>query len=94
MIENGLEDEARSLYPLRSLNALGTVGYKEFFEFFDGKVTLEKAIELIKRDTRRFAKRQLTWWSKDKNIKWFNASHDIEIIDFIGQFLNNPEKTS
>jgi tRNA dimethylallyltransferase len=87
MISQGLEDEAQGLYDLRDLNALNTVGYKELFDYFDNKITREKAIDLIKRDTRRFAKRQLTWWAKDKNIKWFHADHKAEIIDFISQTL-------
>ena len=56
----------------RNLNALNSVGYREFFDFFDGKISREKAIELIKRNSRRYAKRQITWWSKDKDIKWFH----------------------
>jgi tRNA dimethylallyltransferase len=87
MISHGLEDEARGLYDLRDLNALNTVGYKEFFDYFANKITREKAIDLIKRDTRRFAKRQLTWWAKDKGIKWFHADHKPEIIDYISQIL-------
>jgi tRNA dimethylallyltransferase len=87
MISQGLENEARGLYDLRNLNALNTVGYKEFFDYFDNKITREKAVDLIKRDTRRFAKRQLTWWAKDKDINWFHADGKDEIIDFIGQIL-------
>jgi tRNA dimethylallyltransferase len=77
MIQAGLEDEARQLYHYRQLNALNSVGYKEFFDFFDGKISRDKAIELIKRNSRRYAKRQITWWSKDKEISWFNAE-DVE----------------
>jgi tRNA dimethylallyltransferase len=83
MIEEGLEQEARSLYELRDLNALNTVGYKEFFEYFAGKVSYEKAVELIKRDTRRYAKRQMTWWAKDREIPWFHPEKKEEIIRFI-----------
>jgi tRNA dimethylallyltransferase len=83
MIEEGLEKEARGLYELRHLNALNTVGYKELFEYFDGKITFEKAVELIKRDTRRYAKRQMTWWAKDKEITWFHPDQSEEIIKFI-----------
>ena len=72
MISMGLEDEARQLYDFRNLNALNSVGYKEFFDVFDGKISREKAIELIKRNSRRYAKRQMTWWGKDKDIKWFH----------------------
>ena len=83
MIANGLEDEARSLFYLRELNPLKSVGYREFFDFFEGKISREKAIELIKRNSRRYAKRQMTWWSRDKDIVWFNPEHVQEIIDFI-----------
>jgi len=83
MIKNGLETEAEGLYNLRNLNALNSVGYKEFFDFFDGKITREKAVELIKRNTRRYAKRQMTWWGKDKEIEWFNADAQEEIIKYI-----------
>ena len=70
MIAQGLVDEARALLPYRHLNALHTVGYSELFDHFDGKNDLNTAIELIKQNTRRFAKRQLTWFRKDKNIHW------------------------
>jgi tRNA dimethylallyltransferase len=72
MMESGLEEEARNVYPQRTLNALQTVGYKELFDHFDGKTTKEKAIELIRQHTRNFAKRQMTWWRKDAEIRWFN----------------------
>lgn len=74
MVENGLVDEARSLLPYRHLNALNTVGYSELFDYFDGKNDLDTAIALIKQNTRRFAKRQLTWFRKDKDIKWMDAA--------------------
>jgi tRNA dimethylallyltransferase len=83
MIRNGLEDEARSLFEFRDLNALNSVGYREFFDFFEEGITREKAIELIKRNTRRYAKRQITWWGKDKDIRWFQAEASGEIIKFI-----------
>jgi tRNA dimethylallyltransferase len=88
MITEGLEEEARSLFHLKNLNALNTVGYKEFFDYFEGKITREKAIELIKRNTRRYAKRQLTWWAKDKTITWFNPFDKEKIFAFIEQKLN------
>lgn len=74
MIENGLVEEARKLQPYKNLNALQTVGYSEIFDYFDGKISLEKAVELIKKNTRQYAKRQMTWFKKDKEIKWFNSS--------------------
>jgi tRNA dimethylallyltransferase len=83
MIETGLENEARDLYHLRNLNALNCVGYREFFDFFDGKISKDKAIELIKRNSRRYAKRQMTWWSKDKDIRWFQPEQLKEIIGYI-----------
>jgi tRNA dimethylallyltransferase len=85
MIKAGLEDEARDLYHLRNLNALNCVGYREFFDFFDGKISKDKAIELIKRNSRRYAKRQMTWWSKDKNIRWFQPEQMKEIINYIDE---------
>jgi tRNA dimethylallyltransferase len=83
MLEAGLENEALSLYEFRNLNALNTVGYKELFDYFDGKISREKAVELIKRDSRRYAKRQLTWWARDEQIKWFHPEMMDEIYDFI-----------
>lgn len=74
MVEQGLIEEVRSLLPYRHLNALNTVGYSEVFDYFDGKTDLETTIGLIKQNTRRFAKRQLTWFRKDKDIKWMDAS--------------------
>ncbi len=79
MIENGLVEEARSLLPYRSLNALQTVGYKELFDHFDGKISFEKAVEEIKKNTRHYAKRQMTWFKKDESIKWHNPSDKITV---------------
>jgi tRNA dimethylallyltransferase len=70
MMDAGLEEEARSLIPFKHLQALNTVGYKELFDFFDGKCSREEAIEMIQQHTRNFAKRQLTWWRRDKDIRW------------------------
>ena len=83
MIDKGLEEEARELFGLRDLGPLKCVGYTEFFDFFEGKITREKAIELIKRNSRRYAKRQLTWWSRDKEIEWFDPEQPEEIIRHI-----------
>ena len=83
MVINGLVAEAKTLFNLRGLNALNSVGYNEFFDFFEGKIPKEKAVELIKRNTRRFAKRQMTWWGKDKSIRWFNPENTEEIIGYI-----------
>jgi tRNA dimethylallyltransferase len=83
MIEEGLVSEAKSLYPLRHHNALKTVGYREIFDYIDGKISLEKAIELIKRNSRHYAKRQLTWWAKDNEIEWFSPNEIEEILAYI-----------
>lgn len=83
MVAEGLEAEARRLYPHRELNALQTVGYREFFDCFDGRVTRDEAVELIKRNTRRYAKRQLTWFRRDPEIRWFSPTDDEEMIRYI-----------
>lgn len=83
MIAEGLEDEARRLYPFRELNALQTVGYKEFFDYFDGRTGYNEAVELIKRNSRRYAKRQLTWFRKDREIKWFAPTDVDAMINYI-----------
>ncbi|MBK9390794.1 MAG: tRNA (adenosine(37)-N6)-dimethylallyltransferase MiaA [Bacteroidetes bacterium] len=82
MLSEGLEEEARRLYGYKNLNALNTVGYREFFDYFDGRISKEKAIELIKRNSRRYAKRQITWWAKDKEINWFHFGEMDKIIRF------------
>ncbi len=71
MMEAGLLDEVKVLLPYKDLNALQTVGYKELFGFLDGKISLSDAVERIKISTRQYAKRQLTWFKKDKEINWF-----------------------
>ncbi len=84
MLENGLLDEVKALLPYKHLNALNTVGYKELFDYFEGNSTLDFATSEIKKNTRRFAKRQLTWFRKDESIKWFDYKSGIEeIIRFI-----------
>ncbi|XRE44684.1 tRNA dimethylallyltransferase [Tenacibaculum discolor] len=80
MIEKGLIEEAKKLYPHKSLNALQTVGYRELFEYFEGNFTKEFAIEEIKKNSRRFAKRQGTWFRKDSNILWFDFQEDVQNI--------------
>jgi tRNA dimethylallyltransferase len=77
MLQHGLVDEARALLPYRHLNALNTVGYSELFDFFDGKTDLSAAVALIKQNTRRFAKRQLTWFRRDDDIRWVEANNLI-----------------
>ena len=86
MIEQGLVDEVRSLIPYRHLNALNTVGYSELFDYFAGKTDIDTAINLIKQNTRRFAKRQLTWFRKDKDIQWMEAN-DPGLLDKIAKTI-------
>ncbi|WP_075342307.1 tRNA (adenosine(37)-N6)-dimethylallyltransferase MiaA [Tenacibaculum agarivorans] len=80
MMKNGLLEEAKSLYPYKHLNALQTVGYRELFEYFDGNCDLDFAISEIKKNSRRFAKRQLTWFRRDPETIWFNFKDDKKII--------------
>jgi tRNA dimethylallyltransferase len=84
MIANGMVEEARKMYPMRELNALNTVGYKELFEHFDGTTTLEEAIYKIQSNTRRYARKQLTWFKRDETIQWFSLDKDAieSIIDY------------
>ena len=84
MIEEGLLKEAKNLYPNKNLNALQTVGYRELFQFFDDEISLKFAIEEIKKNTRRFSKRQLTWFKKTENLTWFDFKVSIDkVIDHI-----------
>jgi tRNA dimethylallyltransferase len=84
MLNEGLLAEAQALYPNKHLNALQTVGYRELFDYFDGKTTLEFAIEQIKMNTRRFAKRQITWFKRTENVSWFDYVNDRnEIIKLV-----------
>lgn len=85
MIEQGLEQEARAVSHLRHLNSLQTVGYREMFDYFDGKISREEAIELIKRNSRRYAKRQLTWFRRDTQIEWFDPSEREKIVEYLNQ---------
>jgi len=89
MIDHGLFDEARQLYPFKKLNALQTVGYKEIFEHFDGLYDLDEAIRLLKRNSRRYAKRQLTWFKKDPDVHWFQPNDYDRIFDTIKKFTSN-----
>lgn len=83
MMQQGLLQEAEALYPLRDLNALNTVGYKEMFEYINGHWPLDEAVERIKGNTRRYARKQLTWYKKDQQIRWFHPNQKKEIIDYI-----------
>lgn len=83
MVVEGLIGEAKRFYKDRHLNSLNTVGYKELFDFFDGNITQERAIELIKRNSRHYAKRQISWFGRDKDIVWFHPENKEKIIQFI-----------
>ena len=90
MMAEGLEAEAKTFYPLRHLNALNTVGYKELFSYFDGELTLPEAVDLIKRNSRRYAKRQLTWFRRDNSYNWFQPNQQEEIIQFVQENTSAP----
>ena len=87
MIADGLVEEAKSVYPKRNLNSLNTVGYKEMFEYFDGKITLREAVEQIKISTRQYAKRQMTWLRRSNDYKWFT----IDEIDKMLEYINDQQ---
>ncbi|MGM0391092.1 MAG: tRNA (adenosine(37)-N6)-dimethylallyltransferase MiaA [Bacteroidota bacterium] len=94
MMAGGLLEEVKNLYPKRELNALNTVGYKELFAYLEGRYSLEEAVAEIKKNTRRFAKRQLTWFRKDKNIHWFDyKTPSEEIIAFVKTEVSGIENT-
>lgn len=82
MLKEGLEAEARELWPMRHLNALNTVGYKEFFDYFEGKIEYEEAVRLIKRNSRRYARKQLSWFRRDTDIHWFCPEDKADILCF------------
>jgi tRNA dimethylallyltransferase len=88
MIANGLLEEVESLTPFKRYNALNTVGYSEIFDYFDGKLSLEEAIAAIKQNTRRFAKRQLTWFRRDVEINWFEPDQGPEVIKFVANKID------
>ena len=93
MIDNGLIEEAKTLYAHKELNALQTVGYRELFSFFDGNFTKEFAISEIKKNSRRFAKRQLTWFKRDKNILWFDYLTDkLTIVSQVSEKINKLKR--
>lgn len=83
MMQQGLLDEAREYYPFRHLNTLNTVGYKELYEYMDGKWDLEFAVNMIKQDSRRYAKRQISWFMRDQEISWFHPDDKKSVFDFL-----------
>lgn len=87
MMQIGLLDEVTALLPYRNYNALQTVGYKELFNYLDENITLNEAVEEIKKNTRQYAKRQVTWFKKDKNITWFDPSDHSSIKGFVDERL-------
>lgn len=91
MMADGLLDEARRVYPLRHMNALNTVGFKELFAYLDGVWTLQEAVERIKGNTRRYMRKQLTWFKRDDLIAWFHPQQEDEIISFIQQQLDSQQ---
>lgn len=88
MISDGLVEEARSVYHKRNLNSLNTVGYKEMFQYFDGDISLNEAIELIKISTRQYAKRQMTWLRKNNDYRWFSIDEIPKMIEYIQSVIN------
>lgn len=89
MMKNGLEEEVRKLINFRKNNALNTVGYKELFNYFDGKTSLNEAIDALKQNTRNFAKRQLTWFNKDTSTKWFEPNKFDDCVHYINEQISN-----
>lgn len=83
MMQMGLEQEARAVYYLRRLNSLQTVGYREMFDYFDGTISRDEAVELIKRNSRRYAKRQMTWFRRDEEIKWVDTANKQIIEEYL-----------
>ena len=92
MIEEGMIEEAQKVYPKRSLNSLNTVGYKELFEYLDGLTTLDEAIFKIQSNTRKYARKQLTWYKKDVAYQWFNPNNIEEILNYIHTTIPNTSK--
>lgn len=89
MLEQGLLEEVKSLIEFRELNALKTVGYAELFDYLDGTITYDTAVDKIKQNTRRFAKRQLTWFRRDIQIHWFSPDQSAEVINFLEESIKN-----
>lgn len=87
MVDEGLIDEALRVYPKRDLNALNTVGFKEMFDYLDGLITLDEAIRQIQSNTRRYMRKQITWFKKDETVRWFNPNEIESLIGYIDTCL-------
>ena len=87
MIQEGWVEEALKVYPKRELNSLHTVGYRELFDYLDGLYTLDEAIEKIQSNTRRYMRKQLTWFKRDQKIRWFSPNNIEEIINYISKSI-------
>ena len=93
MIKEGLVEETRSVYEKRHLNPLNTVGYKELFAHFDGELTLEEAIERIQANSRKYARKQLTWFRRDESIRWFHPDDKEQVLNYIDERLSQNQPT-
>jgi tRNA dimethylallyltransferase len=91
MMEAGLLEEAKTVYLHRKLNSLNTVGYKELFAHFDGECTLDESVDLIQRNTRKYARKQLTWFRRDQEIQWFEPQQFTEIVEYMNSKLATYE---
>ena len=87
MMHHGLEEEAKRMLPFRTENSLNTVGYKEMFQYFDGLIPYEEAVRQIQSNTRRYARKQLTWYKRDTEMVWFHPENIKEIIKYIDSRL-------
>ena len=85
MIQEGLENEVKALLPFRSTNSLNTVGYKEMFAYFDGKMSLEEAADKIRQNSRIYSRKQMTWFKRDNQIKWFEPEQLGDMIAYISE---------
>ena len=92
MIDEGMIKEALHVYPKRTLNSLNTVGYKEMFEYLDGLTTLDETIFKIQSNTRKYARKQLTWYKKDDDLQWFNPDNVEEILKYISTIVSYTSK--
>ena len=92
MMETGLLEEARNVYTYKEYNSLNTVGYKELFKYFEKDWTLDYAISMIQQNTRRYAKKQMSWFNKDKDIQWFHPEEKASILQFVKEHINSNNK--